>query len=77
MPTGPTRTGGAQARLNLVPKFQLDREFSERHFKPFEHPWADFVPVNSQPTFHAAGDLLYNRDLIFSSGAEVGDKRGF
>jgi hypothetical protein len=51
MPTDPAHTGGAHARLNLVPKFQLDREFSERRFKPFEHPWADFVPVNSQPIF--------------------------
>jgi hypothetical protein len=76
MPADPACTGSAHARLNPVPKIQLDREFSGRHFKPFEHAWADFVPVNSQPIFHPAGDLLDNRDLIFSYGAEVGDKRG-
>jgi hypothetical protein len=39
--------------------------------------WTDFVPVNSQPILHLAGDLRGTLNLIFSFGLQTGDKSGF
>jgi hypothetical protein len=66
MPTDAATAATGHPHLCLIPKFQLNRGISEHRVKPFERISADFVPVNSQPIFHPAGDLLYNRDLIFS-----------